>query len=244
MYALIKKENGEYYGSTVFGYYTNAKPGKKHQYNGFSIYYVVFSEDKKRLVKCHEFRSESQYIDKMVLIVDSDRSDWQFNMDRTGGVSFLPREIANRCIDQDYTPTEILEQCLEIENNYIYDAYPVIRNEKDIEDLYWVSQCFHDAYIVEQKMVGDDELYVRFDGVWGCSIEVWFSGNLEYDTSSRDPDTCDPYWYGSTTLIQDGFVYLIDDDDMTVEKIRKGYCWFKARNMKYHVIPVKLDTES
>ena len=158
------------------------------------------SEDKKRIVKCPGFLSGSRYIDKIVLIVDSDQPGWQFNEDRTGGVSFLPREIVDKCVDQVYTPMEILDQCLRIENAYEYNAYPVIRNEKDIEDLNWVSQCFHDAYIEEQKMIGDDELYIRFEGVWGCSIEVWFSGDLEYDTPGRDPNICDPHWYGQRHL--------------------------------------------
>ena len=78
---------------------------------------------------------------------------------------------------------------------------------------------------------------MRFDGTWGCETEVWFSGDLEYDTSSRDPEDCDPYWSGSTVLLQDGFVYIADEEDMTVEKIGTGYCRFKARHMRYRVVP-------
>ena len=77
----------------------------------------------------------------------------------------------------------------------------------------------------------------RSDGTWGCEIEVWFSGDLEYDTSSRDPEECDPYWYGSTVILHNGFVYFVDEEDMTVDKITPGYCYFKARHMKYKVIP-------
>lgn len=58
-----------------------------------------------------------------------------------------------------------------------------------------------------------------------------------YDISSRDPETCDPYWFGSTVILQDGFVYFVDDDDMTVDKITSGYCYFKTRHMKYRIIP-------
>ena len=237
MYALVRKGNGQYYGSTVFGYYTYAKSNSKRQHDGYSLYYVVLDEDKTKLVRCSAFQSGTKYINKMVLIVDSDQTGWKFEEDNTGGVDFLPREIADDCIDREQTPDVILDQCLAIDNGYMYNAYPEITNEKDIEDLNWVSQYFHDAYIEEQRMTADDELYVRFEGVWGCSIELWFSGDLEYDTSSRDPNTCDPYWYGSTTLIENGFIYLIDDDDMTVDRISKGYCWFKARKVKYHVIP-------
>ena len=73
--------------------------------------------------------------------------------------------------------------------------------------------------------------------MWGCDIEVWFSGEVSYDTSSRNPEEFDPYWGDSTVFFHDGFVYLIDDEYATVENAKDGWCWFKARHMKYHVIP-------
>ena len=69
------------------------------------------------------------------------------------------------------------------------------------------------------------------------SGEVWFEGDISYDTSSRDPEKFDPYWMGSTVSIENGFVYLIDDEDVSVNDINSSYCWFKARTMKYRVIP-------
>ena len=38
-------------------------------------------------------------------------------------------------------------------------------------------------------------------------------------------------------LMENGFIYFVDEDDMTVEDIGQGYCYFKARNMKYRIIP-------
>lgn len=56
--------------------------------------------------------------------------------------------------------------------------------------------------------------------------------------SNRDPELVDdPYWFDSTLLLHDGFVYLIDEEDMTVEKITTDYCYFKARHMEYRIIP-------
>lgn len=106
-----------------------------------------------------------------------------------------------------------------------------------IENLEWASGGFHDACIQECKLQDDGSLYVKFDGTWGCKVEVWFWGDVEYDISSRDPDECDPYWYGSTVIIWDDFVYFVDEEDMTVDQISDGYCWFKARHMKYRIIP-------
>ncbi len=30
---------------------------------------------------------------------------------------------------------------------------------------------------------------------------------------------------------------MFDEDNMRVEDIREGYCWFKARKVAYRVIP-------
>lgn len=40
-----------------------------------------------------------------------------------------------------------------------------------------------------------------------------------------------------SVILADGFVYLIDEDNVTVGEISNGYCYFKARHMKYRVIP-------
>ena len=53
----------------------------------------------------------------------------------------------------------------------------------------------------------------------------------------RNPEKCAPYWYGSTVILQDEFVYFVDEEDMIVDQISDGYCWFKARYMKYRIIP-------
>lgn len=66
----------------------------------------------------------------------------------------------------------------------------------------------------------DGVLRVLFDGVWGCKIEMFFDGDVSYNTDSRDPDLYDPYWYGSTMIRQDGYIYFVDDDDMKVEDIK------------------------
>ncbi len=100
-----------------------------------------------------------------------------------------------------------------------------IKTEADIENLSWASGGFHDAYIAKEAL-NDGTLYLYFDGTWGCKIEVWFWGDLEYDISSKKSEMYDSYWLGSTVILQDGFIYLIDDDDMKVDKIEPGYCYF------------------
>ena len=70
----------------------------------------------------------------------------------------------------------------------------------------------------------------------GCQVEIWFWDDLEYCSESRDPECCDPYWSCSTLIMKNGYVYFVDDM-IEVEQITDEYCWFKARHMKYHVIP-------
>lgn len=133
-----------------------------------------------------------------------------------------------------------MQKCKSAYSGFVYIETPEIKNQHDIENLMWASGGFHDARIATEHLEDDGTLHLHFDGTWGCEIDVWFWGDLEYDTSSRDPDECDPYWFGSTVILHDGFVYFVDEDDMTVDKIDSGYCYFKARHMKYRIIPDKI----
>ncbi|MCI8491313.1 MAG: hypothetical protein HFJ04_13925 [Lachnospiraceae bacterium] len=73
--------------------------------------------------------------------------------------------------------------------------------------------------------------------MWGCKIEILLEGDISYQTESRNPELYDPYWYGATMIRQDGYIYLMDEEDMKVEDISDESCWFRSRRVKYHVIP-------
>lgn len=240
MHAIVRQGNGKYYISPVFGYYNDVKSEDDYQRYLESVhtpYYVVWDEEGKYLVKCLEMQPNTKYLIPQILIVDADRDNWVTDEEGVGGVDFLPRELADEIIENRIVPDEIYSRCKAMDAGYVYDSEPEIKTEKDIKNLEWVSGGFHDAYIEECRQLENGMLYVKFDGIWGCKIEVWFWGNVEYDISSRDPEYDDPYWYGSTVIIQDDFIYLVDETDMSVDRIDAGYCWFKANHMKYHVIP-------
>ena len=241
MYALIRLGKGQYYGSTVFGYYKDEITAKD-EYERYiqdlhSGYYVVFNPTKNCLWKWYSLQRDTKYLIPQLLVVDSDMNNWVKNDNETGGVDFLPKETADNIIETGIIPDDILEKCLSVENAYVFNEYPEVKTKQDIDNLEWATGGFHDARIAEQRMTDDGKLYLKFDGIWGCTAEVWFWGDVSYSTESRNPEYYDPYWFGSTVVLQDGFVYLIDDDDMTVEEIGEGYCWFKARHMQYHIIP-------
>ena len=178
-----------------------------------------------------------KYIIPQILIVNADQSKWIKDEQGAGCVDFLDRALLDSFLDAEDQPQDILEKCHDMDAGYVYANIQEIKSERDIENLEWASGGFHDARIVKEEIQEDGALYLRFDGTWGCEIEVWFWGDLEYDTSGRVSEISDPYWFGSTVILQDGFVYFIDDNDMTVERITPGYCYFKARHMKYCIIP-------
>jgi len=231
MYGIVRTGNGNYYTSIIFGFYR----GESYSKN----FWLVLNQEKTSLTKQCVLNPDNKYIEVMVLITDCDESNWtELPEDAQGfqGVDYLPEQIISM-IENDSVPDEILNRCIKEDNSYAFTEYSEIKTEQDIKNLDWTTGGFHDAYIKEIKQNGD-MLYVLFDGTWGCKVELWFSGDVEYDVSSRDPEKYDPYWFGSTILLKDGFVYFADEENLTAEKIKQGgYCWFKARNMKYHIIP-------
>ncbi len=50
MHAIVRKGNGEFYTSAVFGYYSDNKSEYK-----YGAYYIILDEDKEHLVKKEVF---------------------------------------------------------------------------------------------------------------------------------------------------------------------------------------------
>ncbi len=236
MHAIIRQGNGKYYISAVFGYYRDITAMNDRE-EIHKRYWIVWNPEKTRLIRWLNLVPDTEYLIPQILIVDADQSNWNKDQNGVGCVDFLSRELLDSFLDSEQQPAEIIEKCLEMDAGYVYNETPEIRTETDIENLEWASGGFHDACIIKEEMQENGTLYLRFEGTWGCEIEVWFWGDLEYDTSSRDPERYDPYWFGSTVILHDGFVYFVDETDMTVERISRDHCYFKARHMKYRIIP-------
>lgn len=241
MHAIIRLGNGKYYTSAVFGYYDNITATddyERYLESIYSKYYIVLNKEKTTLMKQYVFDRKNRHLSPNILIIDDNHDDnWHLNEAGFGGVDFLPKNDVLKMIENKNISDEVLSKCLYIDSVFQYDKYIDIKNENDIENLMAVSGCFHDARIAKLEESENDSLYVLFDGVWGCSIEIWFEGDVSYNTNSRNPEVCDPYWYGSSVIFQNGYVYFCDEEDMSVDEISNEYCWFKARKMKYHVIP-------
>ena len=240
MHAIVRQGDGKFYVSAVFGYYRDVTAAGGYEEYLQSItkpYWIVWDADGKRLVRWLAMTPDTKSLIPQILIVDSDRSNWTVDEQGVGCVDFLSRELLDSFLDAEVQPPEILEKCRQMDSGYAYADIREVKTEKDVEDLMWAAGSFHDARIVQEEAKDDGTLHVRFDGTWGCQVELWFCGDVEYDTSSRNPQESDPYWSDSTVILKDGFVYLVDDCDMTVDKINSSYCYFKARQMQYRIIP-------
>lgn len=231
MYAIIREGDGKFYTSMVFGFYKSSD-----EYDYKKRFWIILNKEKTELIKQHALQQNTKYLIPMVLITDADQTNWNQVSENEESVDFLPTSELLSLIDNHAVPEELVQKCIEMDNAYRFESIRTVTTSEDIRDLDWVSGGFHDAYISEIKE-GEQQLCILFDGTWGCKIKVWFDGEVAYDVSSRDPELHDPCWFGSTIMIQGGFVYLVDDEDVSVEEITSGYCWFRARNMKYRVIP-------
>ena len=240
MHAIVRQGNGKYYISAVFGYYrdiTATDDYEKYIQEIHNPYWIIWDAEMSHLIRWSAMTPNTKYLIPQILIIDSNQDNWNMDDNGVGCVDFLSREILDSFLDKSEQPEDILNKCRLMDVGYVYEEVQEIKDQKDIENLEWASGGFHDARIAKEELLQDGTLYLRFDGTWGCEIEVWLSEDLEYDTSSRNPDYYDPYWYGSTIIIKNGFVYFIDEDNMSVDEITEGYCYFKARHMKYRIIP-------
>lgn len=237
MYVLVKEANGTYYYSTAFGFYCQVTAKDDYQrylervHNRF---FYVLNREKTALIRKRVFEWDNKYLDPMVLIVDTDDSDWNKSSDSSGCTRFLEKYRIEALAEQ--ISGDDLSRCITIDCSYHYDNYHMIQGEKDIENFMTATGGLHDARIAYWQ-AQRDSLYLRFDGAWGCEVELWFDGNAEYCMASRNRDDNDPYWLDSSLFIQDNFVFLVDDCEMTADKITDDYCWFKAKSAAYRIIP-------
>ncbi len=113
MHAIIRIGDGKYYVSSVFWYYNDVKSEDDYQRYLERIhtpYYVVFNEEKTKLIKWYNMQSDTEFLIKQVLIRDSDESGWNINEeDGTGGVEILLRELADKIISEGMVPDDIMQ---------------------------------------------------------------------------------------------------------------------------------------
>lgn len=239
MLAIIRKGNGEYYTSLVFGHYHNTKKyeDEYQQYlsNTHDNYYIVLNEEKDTLVKQVIFPRGRSLV-PYVIIVDPDDSNWITDENNNGCVNFLPIDSLLELVEDDEVPDDLLSKCIEEDSKIRYEEYQTVKNKYDTEKIAWASGDFHDAYVKDIQINGDS-MYVLLDGIWGCEIEFWFDGDVSYSLEGRTGNY-DPYWVEGAVVICKEHIILIDEYDTAEDEIDYDRCWFKGRSMKYHIIPI------
>lgn len=237
MYAIIRNGKGGYDTSVVFGYYcfVSARSRRKRYWERIhNQFYVVLSADRKQLIKQPVFPWKKRQLDPLVLITDQECGDWVMDEDGHGCVDFLAGIDFASPGETVELPPELLERCIQIDAAYSYQEYVDVTDERDLRNLHRVTGGFHDAYL-EAFRQSADQIYVLFNGIWGCRVELWFEGEAACSDGVWDPEE-DPVWFSSALIKENGFYYLIDDDTADLKKL--DCCrWLRAKKLRCHVTP-------
>lgn len=114
------------------------------------------------------------------------------------------------------------------------DIREVLTNA-DIKELYRVAANFHDSCIAQYEYA-NDQIHVTLDSSFGFTIDLWFIGdvacslNLLFLVERGDPD-----WWRATVLIQNGYIYLVDNINVNLEKLDAELCWFRGKRLQYRI---------
>lgn len=232
MHAIIRKGNGEYYISVILGCYEEPSKDYTHRY------FIVLNEEKDKIIKQPMFNpNKKPYLDQMVLLIDDDQNNWIIQEDEYGCVNLFDKKALLDYAHGKDIPLDLIKQCKELDSKYVYSEYNEIKNQADIDRFMLVSGGFHDARILESQMLDDGTFKVTFDGLWGCNMEMYFSGNLSYCIDNRNPEFWNPYWLGSNMFIDNNMIVFVDAEDVDLDEINNEYCWFKAEKVIYRVVP-------
>ena len=241
MYAIVKNPDETFYTSTVFCHVK-----KLNEHGWFDVdseYYIVLNQEKTKLIKVMNQPKELRYLMPQVLELDTDLTDWIITREKNylGVVDFL----SDIDFDSDdwVVPQELTERCIEIDSRRKYVEFADIKTETDINNIFWTTRRFHDGYIDGGKEERDS-LYLRFTGLIGCDLELYFSGDVEHNIDSFSPDDFDPdifdtpEWYDVSIFFEDGYTYLVRGAVTKRSEIHGLNQYVRARNLKYRIVPI------
>lgn len=114
MHAIVRQGDGKFYVSAVFGYYrdiTATDDYQRYLEGIYKPYWIVWDEDKKRLIRWLDMVPNTKYIIPQILIIDSNQDNWNMDENGVGCVDFLSRELLDSFLDEEQQPEEILSKC-------------------------------------------------------------------------------------------------------------------------------------
>ena len=161
MHALVNQGNGKYYVSYVFGYYTDITATDEYERYVQSIhspYFIVWDENKQKLIKWLRMVPNTNYLIQQIIIVDRNRDNWIIDDEGEGCVNFLSKEIIDSIVDEEKQPADIIEKCRNIDVGYTYNEYTEIKTDEDVKNFVIATGEFHDARIIKEIMQADGTL--------------------------------------------------------------------------------------
>lgn len=188
MHCIIRKRNGEYYTSAIFGSYLDVV-GEERRWRWADRYYYVFDESKTKLIKQPGFFCDKRpHLDTAILLFDVNEDRYVFDEDDDGCLDFLSKEKIEHYVQMEFLPSEILEQCKKYDETVMFHETVEIKTQEDIDRLMLIAGNFHDARIGELKENYDHTVSLLMVDCWGCSIKLEFAGAVAYNIEGRDPE--------------------------------------------------------
>ena len=106
MHVIVRLGNGEFYTTPAFAIYRDTTTRDRHGRlfdDWYNVFYVVLNQEKNALVRQYEFKKGRQ-LDKQVLIIDSDRKNWNVDEDGLGEVKGHTQEELLSMIESGAVP--------------------------------------------------------------------------------------------------------------------------------------------
>jgi len=239
MHAYVRAADGTIYLSKVFGRFNPITA--RDDYEGYesvcgNLYYLVLDKNKEKLIRQYFLSYNLPTLKLQILIVDNDCSNWVFDDGGGDGCESFLSHLNHENIENEID-AELLKKCIRLDAEEHYAEFAEIKNQIDADNLTEVVGEFHDGLIKKIIMSKDGTLYVNMKGFWGCDLELWFSGNVTYNDRAEYKDVEVQWWNSGTILVEDGFIYLANGSIDSAAELDDEYIWFRAKSLKYHVIP-------
>lgn len=233
MHKIIRKGNGEFYVSVVFAEYSGYSAGMPEM-DG----YIVFNEEKTKLVFQPMWDlSNPPYRDLLVLDYKNYREDWSY-IDLYNEVDLFDedefQDELEYILDNGFKSEKFYKRCLELDAEVEYKEWNEIKTEQDIKDLLKLAVGFQDSTVDEVEELEDGSLLVSISSLWEFNMEIIFSNDVSYNKNALG----DYNDMGDTELLyEDGYYCLVNDFYSNMSEIEDYNIWFKAKEMKFKVIP-------
>ena len=233
MKAILRLGYCRHYSSPVFGVYRDPASPK----DPFDAY-VVCLDDRRETLTTHPLHDIAQYPFPYprLLFTDMSGDGWVEEEGVYAGVPFIPLALARRIAMGEEAPADVVERCRALDDGEAVDALRPVTTDAELQNLLTVAGYLHDAR-ADHVTVGDDTVTIEFWDVWGCTLELVFSGDTAYCLAGDPPETYWGRWMCGSLLLQDGYFYLADTLKFSAEELNDEYCWIRGKTLQFRLTP-------